>query len=573
MKRDCPNILSGCAGVDSPITNTSAESPDPLLWSGVGWQPYNPYRPPPLGGGPVTGPVDCSNITWSDVSQTVADFLAQINATTCAAPTIPAGAVWPGIPPWPTFPPFPPFPALPDLTQPTFVWHPPSWDQQAGPDLQQFTNDPQTASAVCPNGATFTLTIPAGTVISGPIDPAMGQVWIQIANAAVQAMALQQVYALRACIDVPYMAQRTPPGTTPPPVIPPPPGSPPGTPGTSSRGPSLAANPGYACLGKALIPDLNKYTVSGTGDFIFSIISGMLPPGITLVKLSARTAELQGITTSPGKYDYAIMAMRQGMTGIQVQVADTMYVFGLVNSTIDSISVGAPYSYQLTTDGGTDPVSFVDVSVLPDGLPVGLTMSPSGLISGTPTSLGTGKFQVQITDDDGGQCTQTVTIGEISPTLNWNTLVWDTVSLNVDPNALGSGSASGNHFTFDLQGSNQPSAQGNAVLQLHASLTYNGPAQHCTLTMNVTQLGVGNATTWAGDIAIGILQDGTLIAFASNNTLVAGVNVIPFDIADTGGNPSLIEINGLVSDGYIINATGGSIFPNGAHVAASGILS
>jgi hypothetical protein len=484
MKRtDCPNIIVGCPGVDDPISNTSSESPDPLLFSGVGWSPYDPYRPPPLGGG-INVPFDCSNITWSDVSQEMADLLAKINAITCQPPAIPNGQ-WPPLPPFPPFPAFPAFPPLPDLIQPGFIWTPPTWTQPAGPDYQQFYNTAQSATATCPNGALFTYTVLAGTIVSGPMPAAIGAIWVELANAYAEATALQQVWALRACIDVPFVYFRFPPsnfnllpppgwpigvpwpftigptpppgwpigvpwpftiGPTPPPGWPigvpwpftigptPPPGWPTGTawPPPSRKGPKLSDNPGYICLGSALDPALNKYTVSGTGSFTFSIIAGALAPGTALVSAGPRAVEVQGTPTATGEYNYTLLAVRDGMPGVQVQVEDTLWVFGLVTSTIPSITVGTPYAYQLVADGGQQPVSCQDVSVFPDGLPTGLVMDSSGLISGTPIGLGTGKFQVQITDAslESAQCTQQVTIGEIVPPVvgcpDWNTIAWNT---------------------------------------------------------------------------------------------------------------------------------------------------
>jgi hypothetical protein len=62
--------------------------------------------------------------------------------------------------------------------------------------------------------------------------------------------------------------------------------------------------------------------------------------------------------------------------------------------------VGMPYSQQLAASGGTAPYTWA----LSGGtaLPAGLSLSPSGLISGTPTSPTTPgvpfNFTVQVTD-------------------------------------------------------------------------------------------------------------------------------------------------------------------------------
>src|SRR5205814_1883555 len=57
--------------------------------------------------------------------------------------------------------------------------------------------------------------------------------------------------------------------------------------------------------------------------------------------------------------------------------------------------IGVPYSQQLNTIFGTAPVAF---SVSNGSLPAGLSLSPGGLISGTPTAIGTSQFTILATD-------------------------------------------------------------------------------------------------------------------------------------------------------------------------------
>jgi hypothetical protein len=57
--------------------------------------------------------------------------------------------------------------------------------------------------------------------------------------------------------------------------------------------------------------------------------------------------------------------------------------------------VGTAYSEQLSTNGGVAPFTW---SVATGALPAGVTLSSSGLLSGTPTSVGPFSFSVQVTD-------------------------------------------------------------------------------------------------------------------------------------------------------------------------------
>jgi large repetitive protein len=57
--------------------------------------------------------------------------------------------------------------------------------------------------------------------------------------------------------------------------------------------------------------------------------------------------------------------------------------------------INVPYSATLTSVGGMGPFTWALAS---GSLPPGLTISTAGVITGTPTALGTTTFKVQVTD-------------------------------------------------------------------------------------------------------------------------------------------------------------------------------
>jgi uncharacterized protein YhjY with autotransporter beta-barrel domain/uncharacterized protein YjdB len=69
-------------------------------------------------------------------------------------------------------------------------------------------------------------------------------------------------------------------------------------------------------------------------------------------------------------------------------------------ATLSAATIGAPFSQSFTAAGGTAPYS--DYRVSAGALPTGLTLSPTGLLSGTPTASGTFDFTIAATDSSTG---------------------------------------------------------------------------------------------------------------------------------------------------------------------------
>ncbi len=79
----------------------------------------------------------------------------------------------------------------------------------------------------------------------------------------------------------------------------------------------------------------------------------------------------------------------------------------VTTTTLPGGAKGTPYSATLTAVGGTAPYKW---SLASGSLPPGLTLSPNGTVSGTPTDGGTFTFTVKVTDSKGATATQPLTI-------------------------------------------------------------------------------------------------------------------------------------------------------------------
>jgi len=67
----------------------------------------------------------------------------------------------------------------------------------------------------------------------------------------------------------------------------------------------------------------------------------------------------------------------------------------ITTSSLPAANVGVAYSQSLAATGGTGPYSW---SLSAGALPAGLSLSPAGVISGTPTATGTSNFTVKVSD-------------------------------------------------------------------------------------------------------------------------------------------------------------------------------
>src|SRR5262249_15151141 len=73
--------------------------------------------------------------------------------------------------------------------------------------------------------------------------------------------------------------------------------------------------------------------------------------------------------------------------------------------------VGGAYFQTLSATGGTPPYSWAAVA---GSLPPGLALSPNGLITGTPTFVGTTNLTIQVTDSAGARTTQSLSLAIIA---------------------------------------------------------------------------------------------------------------------------------------------------------------
>lgn len=194
------------------------------------------------------------------------------------------------------------------------------------PTTQLFYNREVSCSSLCPDGSAFSFTVAAGTFA------ALTQT---DADKQAQDYACQQSVLLRVCF-----------------------------------------NPFTACCCVDAAFSRNITATGGIAPVMFSVVSGTLPPGITVTSGGL----VSGTPNVPGSFTFGVRAT--SAAGGTVTKNITITVLQILTTSITGYTVGTPYSFQMTAAGGSGNYQW---SIASGSLPDGLTMSNSGLITGTPT--------------------------------------------------------------------------------------------------------------------------------------------------------------------------------------------
>ena len=124
-------------------------------------------------------------------------------------------------------------------------------------------------------------------------------------------------------------------------------------------------------------------TLGTTTDFAGSILALSSITLNTGGRLSGRALALTGAVTLDTN-DAAICGTCGALT--------------IAPAALPPMTMGTPYSQQMTASGGTAPYSF---TIIAGALPPGISLSTAGTLSGTPTASGTFSFMMRGTDSAG----------------------------------------------------------------------------------------------------------------------------------------------------------------------------
>jgi hypothetical protein len=159
----------------------------------------------------------------------------------------------------------------------------------------------------------------------------------------------------------------------------------------------------------------------GTSPYSWLVTAGNLPAGLAL----SGAGVLSGTPTASGTFNFSVTVTDSKQNTVTGPFTLVIAGAGLRITTTSPLPAGtiatAYTALQFTAAGGTSPYTWAAT-----GLPVGLTLSGAGVLSGTPTTAGTTSFNVTVTDS--ATPTPATATASLTITINAQALIITTTS-------------------------------------------------------------------------------------------------------------------------------------------------
>ncbi len=129
--------------------------------------------------------------------------------------------------------------------------------------------------------------------------------------------------------------------------------------------------------------------IGGDGTYAWSVVSGSLPPGLTL----SSSGQITGTPPDLGTFTFTVQ-VASGTQVVSRQFSIDVVSLQIVTTSLPDGVLRVPYDQTLQAIGGTGSYAWAFVG---DTLPAGLTFSGSGRLSGTPQEAGTFNLTFRVT--------------------------------------------------------------------------------------------------------------------------------------------------------------------------------
>ncbi len=178
--------------------------------------------------------------------------------------------------------------------------------------------------------------------------------------------------------------------------------------------PSITAGPQSATVNAG---DSTNFTVTATGGgtltYQWRKNGANLSDGGNISGASSTSLNLSNIgANDAGSYDVVVANQVGSTTSIVATLTVICPGITLSPSTLPNATANSSYTQTISGNGGSSPYSF---SVTSGSLPPGLNLSGSGVLSGTPTTVGSYNFTVTASDSHVCTGSQAYTMNVVAP--------------------------------------------------------------------------------------------------------------------------------------------------------------
>ena len=223
---------------------------------------------------------------------------------------------------------------------------------------------------------------------------------------------------------------------------------------------------------------LQNLAATGPASLTWSVISGIVPPGLTLTA----GGSLAGTPAVAGTFNFTVQVT--GGTPIQTATKAFRVVVNTALSvvtlpTLPGATPGAYYSVVLSAIGGVAPYVWTNSGTLPPGL----SLSSDGVISGTPGGSGSFQFSVQVSDSFNPTQTATRTFSiTVASTLTIGTASLPNGAVGVAYSQTLGAAGGTTPYTWSLQSGSLP----GGLTMSSAGLINGTPTSGSTFNFSVT---------------------------------------------------------------------------------------
>ncbi len=311
---------------------------------------------------------------------------------------------------------------------------------------------------------------------------------------------------------------------------------------------NVAYGPGGA--GKALTADLNQ----GAMTWALKYGSAGLPTGLAL----SSAGVLSGTPTVPGSYPFTVeVTDARGVTApkdLTLIVASTASL-QITTTSLPGGFVGVSYSQTLASTGGTGTKTWTLAS---GTLPAGLGLSTAGVISGTPTTIGSSSFTVRVTDTASATDTRALVIAVTSPTpIIGNTSPLPTGSLTVAYAVTLTATGGTLPYTWSLV---------SGTLQTGLSLN----ASTGAITGTPTVAAVRSLTFRCTDV--NLVTADKVFSLTTVNAVTFGASTPPPGVLSKAYSYTFVALNGVPPYNFVLDSDPSTLAP-GLSISIDGVLS